>query len=60
MSRIHVSIFTTDYKSLKRSSILTDSNAVKVLFSHHSIRVHALLRTNVKHRTSETQTPRTA
>jgi len=57
VSRIHVSIFTTVYKSLKRSNILTASNAVKVLFSHHSTRVHALLHTDVKHGTSETGTP---
>lgn len=57
VSRIHVSMFTTVYKSLKRSNILTDSNAVKVLFSHHSTRGHALLHTNVKLGTSETGTP---
>lgn len=44
-------------KSLQRTNFLTVSNAVTVLFSGHSTREHALLYTNVKHRTIVTGTP---
>lgn len=57
VSTIRGSAFTTVYKSLKLSNILTDSNVVTVLFSHHSTKAHALLHTNVTHGASKTRTP---